>query len=144
MDAVVGSLLALAGVVVGALVDHFLSRGRSERQLSLEERKVWAGKRFDVYTRFRAIASELHPGEGLTDEDRDRFEVELLQLTYEIQLIGHRDVVKAADELVDAFKVRSQDGIPLAYELRAVTNAVRNYIDATRSALGMDALLYDQ
>jgi hypothetical protein len=139
MDVLVAGLLGISGVVVGAVITHLLGRSRWEREISLEERKVWAEHRYRAYTRFRELATARDSADSSEEESLD---AEMRSLYYEIQMIGHPEVIRAAGNLRDAYSsAQAHPGeLILAEQARALTYAVREYIDATRAALEMDAI----
>jgi hypothetical protein len=65
-EVVVGSVIGLAGALVGAVVTHLLQRNHDRQALELERAKVFSEQRLTAYVNFRRLA------EMARDQERNR------------------------------------------------------------------------
>jgi hypothetical protein len=149
-EVVVGSIIGLAGAVIGAVVTHLLQRSHDRQSLELERAKVFSEQRLNAYVNFRRLAERARH-EELNRTDRSdgasvQLRNELREASIVIDSIGASNVVIAARDLLAAFEAkdtRPPGSIPTRRQMQAVTNAVRNYVDAVRSSFEVDPLHWE-
>jgi HAMP domain-containing protein len=151
---IVGSVLGLAGAVIGAVVAHLLQRSQARQTIELERAKIFADRRLDAYVQFRRLAEQISARENEYESDSEssaeteQLIGELRDAAIVIDSIGDPKVVIAARRLKSAFDYRAQvKGKimgPTAEEIRRVGGSVRAYVDAVRTSFGVDPMLWEQ
>jgi hypothetical protein len=143
-EVVIGSALGIVGALAGAVVAHILAREQSRQSLDLERAKVFAAARLEAYVSFRRLAEQATSKARRTVQDPttqdDAVLEELRAAELVLDAVGDPEVVAAARRLRRALEESAERFH--AETLRAVTMAVRVYVNAVRTSLGQESLAF--
>jgi hypothetical protein len=145
-EVVVGSIIGLAGALLGAVVTHLLQRSHSRQVLDLERAKVFSEQRLKAYVDFRLLAERARRQDG-SGADRsveaNELRGQLREAKIVIDSIGDSRVVLAAGSLIAAFEDVEPGSIRTRQQAQRVMHAVRDYVNAVRSSFEVEPVRWD-